>query len=264
MGSAYGFDENKNKVPMTPPQSLTINGDFQINKRGQASYSGAVYTVDMWKLHTELGQLVVNDGYVTLTGSALKQYIPIDTFETKSYTQVVKLKDETAKVFHYDNFNGIYKELTVDGLKCSLEYSTTNKVLCFYIWQKDSAINIEYADLFDSDIVYKHQKEDYATALMRCKNNIRDCNLIGYQRFDYGTDALFACLFEQEFEKPPVLSNITATFYKKGSTAESVTIDIPSATLILNDLFQFRMNKSELPTGTNCVFVRCIASIEPL
>lgn len=220
--------------------NLLINNDFQINQRRNSSYSGAVYTVDMWKLHTEVGKLVVNDGYVTLTGSSLIQYIPKNIFETKSYTQVVKLKDENAKVFHYDNFDGTYKELTVDGLKCALEYSTRNKALVFYIWNKDTDINIEYADLFEGSIAYKHIKQSYYDALWDCFKylqvlgtlniplskiwgEVRNSTLLGYvgiYRKMYGTPIInndFSNLYSDanesghDFNKADVLINCTVS-----------------------------------------------------
>lgn len=255
------------------PKQLLINNDFQVNQRGQSEYISNGYSLDMWyfrnynqsntKLEpTSNGIRVTNNGNNEI---AVYQYVYAETKQV--VTLVAKVNGQTYSISGLPTGTGETPTIVVEEGKIELNvryYDADKRYRVYAMVGVNQIADIEYIDLFEGDIVYKHVKEDKTTALVRCRDKVRDCNLIGYQRFDYGTEALFACLFDQEFEKPPVLANIKASFYKKGSTAESMTIEIPSATLNLNDIFQFKMNKSELPTGTNCVFVRCIASVEPL
>lgn len=58
-------------------RNILVNGDFQVNQRGQSRYTGFGYTVDMWKIESQEGtsidvqgdgvQAVLSTGYGSLT-----------------------------------------------------------------------------------------------------------------------------------------------------------------------------------------------------
>ena len=268
------------------PQSLTINSDFQINQRGKAEYNESKdgsYTLDMWKTRqgnysNAIKIVPKKGGGITVTlpsagiSAGINQFLPYeDTDLGKKFTAVVSI-DKVPYPFTFELSTSANKTNIKKGVEFSCSYNNDLKCIEYRLYFTNNSehniqnipFDVDYCDLFPGEIAYEHQKEDYATALMRCREKIRKCNLIGYLRFDYGTEGVFVCVFEKAFDKTPVILNITVTYYPKGGTTQSKTIEIPSATLILNDLFQFKMNKSDFPTGVNCILVRCIASIEPL
>lgn len=160
--------------------NLLINGDFQVNQRGATSYSNGVYTVDRWKLH-DGGSLTVNDGYVTFSGTALRQAIEMSNFVEQSYTLSVKYKDVGIKSFVFENYDGSYKEIKVDGFKCALQYSTNSNSLLVYLWNGDSDINVEYVKLEQGSVATPFIPRLYAEELALCQRYytqiIKDCSL---------------------------------------------------------------------------------------
>lgn len=48
MEGAYGFDGNKNKVPMTPNENILINGGFQIWEYGEETTGSGTYCANRW------------------------------------------------------------------------------------------------------------------------------------------------------------------------------------------------------------------------
>ena len=78
--------------------ALNINPDFRVNQRGQSSYSGVGYTVDMWTFTSEHGTLLVNDNYVTISSSNTDNWLCSCIEDGNKYlgetlTLSVKLKD---------------------------------------------------------------------------------------------------------------------------------------------------------------------------
>lgn len=150
---------------------MLVNGDFNVNQRGQSSYTGEGYGLDMWKIRTS-GTMTINSGYVLFVGNSFAQFIPVSNFETSDYTVVIKLLNEDARVYHFNSFTGDYVEITLPNdtkVKCSLQY-VNSKYIMLTVWTlTGSAVNIEYIDMFKGAIAFDHRREDYATALMRCE-----------------------------------------------------------------------------------------------
>lgn len=167
-------------------QNMLINGDFQCNQRGDKTYdvvSPAAYTVDMWRAY-QVKVNVLNEG-VELTGKSattqgfFTQFIQLDKLTTTNYTI----------------------SAMVDGKICTFTFASTEKAeknfgkfkisaLTTSTWDSDlndynnklkinicpigtSTFTLTYVDVFEGDIAYPHIKEDYATALMRCKRYIQ-------------------------------------------------------------------------------------------
>lgn len=256
------------QAPLTAPQNLLINGDFKINQRGQTTYyangTSWLYTVDMWRINNH-SKLYVNEGYV--------RFHKVDSDQQALLNQVVKTKGKSITVIKVKEINGtatvrfgdstVTKTITQSGI-FTIENDTPISSVAIDLVTNGHYIDIEYIDLWEGDIAYPHVKEDKDIALMRCREKVKDCTLIGYLRFNYSNNALFACIFDEKFDEVPVVSNIKALYYKKGTSAELEQVDISSTTFVLKDMFQFNFDRRNLPDGINCIMVRCIASIEPL
>ena len=117
-------DFNGNMVSVNKP-NLLLNSDFRdpINPRGQTTYTGGK-TIACWKLATDNDTLTINDGYITVTGSGLRQYLDIEISDT--FILSVKFKEESDMVhFIFENFDGTYVEKTISNHKCGIEFSTS-------------------------------------------------------------------------------------------------------------------------------------------
>lgn len=189
MGMPYGFDENKNKIPMTPPQNDIVNGDFQINRRGRTSYDfnkNGEYGIDCWQ-HRQgdyYGAIVIEPleggGIKTTlnakTGAGFRQYVKKDSsvvgkkrtvlinVDNKEYSGTVTLSKSVQSAIENDIF------------KLEVWYEDTTQSIVYSLWYARDVIkypesethNVYYACMWEGSTKYKHQKEDYTTALMRC------------------------------------------------------------------------------------------------
>ena len=163
---------------LTPPTNLLINGDFQINQRGQESYevnNNNIYTFDVWRIiasntTTKVSRLDNGVKFENLgTGdSVFSQRMTIE--EVANYTLVIKCSNIVGNVFveiYYVGANYESHQLT-NGINIINITDKNIRDISPTIKQQGS-VDIEYIDLFEGDIVYPHQKEDYAIALMRCQ-----------------------------------------------------------------------------------------------
>lgn len=174
-------------------QNLLINGDFQCNQRDLTSYDATgtvLYSVDMWRAH-QVKVDVLNEG-VKVTGVSatvqgyFTQFIQLGKLETKTYTISAMVDGKictftvtpggTAKEKNFGTFK--ISALTTSAWDDSLpDYDYYNNKLKINICPVGTnAITIKYVDVFEGVVAYPHVKEDYATALMRCKQYIqRSC-----------------------------------------------------------------------------------------
>lgn len=178
-------DANNNPVvtaPMIPPMNLLINGDFQINQRGQNEYIETRYTniltLDCWIMHSTEGDgqckiEVLEKGirvtYTKIMG--LIQYIDAQCKEGDIYTAILNI-DGNIISKTYSIVNDVMQTQDIGYNKSTMNvlYDTKNKRIQFSIYLKDNSTHdIEYIDLFEGNIPYPHQKEDYSIALMRCQ-----------------------------------------------------------------------------------------------
>lgn len=236
--------------------NLLVNGDFQINPRGQSTYVFGQYSVAMWFCNGESVGWTENG----ITFHNIWQKLP--PFKNGKYMfSYRKHNTNEQKYIELSSNNATAK----DGyLQVTLQ---TDSNYTKVIIAKDGGgqtDRILFVRLDEGTVKYKHRKEDKSIALMRCRDKIRDCTLIGYLRYNYSSSSLFACIFDEKFDKEPTVTNIKVLYYPQGSSAELKQVDVPSASMVLKDMFQFSLNKSDFPEGINCVMVRCIVSIEPL
>lgn len=158
--------------------NLLVNGDFQINQRGQSEYTGfktGSYNLDMWKnwfgSSTTKSVEQVENG-IDIYGDktiALEQFVDykngIDkmfsigcSFDNKRYEFTFTLTDTSQPLVIKENVN------------LSVKYEVEKKCIGVALWCNDGVKHtVNYIDLFEGAIAYPHTKEDYTVALMRCK-----------------------------------------------------------------------------------------------
>lgn len=181
------------KGPMTPPQNLLINGDFQINQRGQASYNfnkNGVYGLDCWQ-HRQgayYGAIIVEPltggGIKTTlnaqTGAGIRQYIKKDSSVIgEKCTTLIKVDDVeyTGTVTLSESVQSIVEN---DIFKLEVWYDNSTQSIVYSLWYNrdtetypTSEIHyIHYAHMWPGSIAYPHVQEDYATALDRCLHQV--------------------------------------------------------------------------------------------
>lgn len=173
------------------PKQLLINNDFQVNQRGQSEYVSNGYSLDMWyfrnynqsntKLEpTSNGIRVTNNG---INEIAVYQYVYAETKQV--VTLVAKVNGQTYSISGLPTSTGETPTIVVEEGKIELNvryYNTSKRYRVYAMVGVNQIADIEYIDLFEGDIVYKHVKEDETTALMRSR-----------RWFQYLSKILFDC-----------------------------------------------------------------------
>lgn len=169
------------EAPMTAPQNLLINGDFQINQRGKSEYIETryinIYTLDCWIMaSTEgTGQCKIEklEEGIKVTYSkimGLMQYVKISCNEGDKFTCALKIDGNIiAKTYSIKNDVMQTQEIGFNKSTMNVIYDSENKKIQFSIYLKDNSTHvIEYVDMFSGSIAYLHQKEDKTLSLTRC------------------------------------------------------------------------------------------------
>lgn len=160
------------------PKQLLINNDFQVNQRGQSEYVSNGYSLDMWyfrnynQSNTKLvpasnGIRVTNNGNNEI---AVYQYVYAETKQV--VTLVAKVNGQTYSISGLPTSTGETPTIVVEEGKIELNvryYDTDKRYRVYAMVGVNQIADIEYIDLFEGDIVYKHVKEDETTALMRSR-----------------------------------------------------------------------------------------------
>lgn len=217
---------------VTPPFSnpnLLINGDFQINQKGQIEYSvtnSDLFTLDRWRIigANATAKLTKLDNGVRLqnadTGSVvLTQRIYIE--KVSNYTIVINAKNIVGNVVVeiYDMGSGYEIHNLKNGRNV---FKVTNQSL------KDitptivgiGSIEIEYIDVYEGDIAYQHIKEDPAIALLRCIPYYQVLNINTPIRYEYGNEAnKYEYLLEPTFKKMRTIPTVVKCIYNYYDTA---------------------------------------------
>lgn len=213
------------EAPMTAPRNLLINGDFQCWQRGTSfeKSDSWKYTADMWMAtcgveKSDNGVKLIFDG--TMVGSSkrtFQQFIP-DSKRLKSKKASIGIgidgKNYEIKGSFLENqqMNGVQQ--IIDDLEVALGWSVSKQMYVLIIRCGISKnVLINYVDLFEGEIAYKHQKEDEATALMRCQQYVLGFKKNGLTTIGYalvnGKNVIFTIPTPTTFaDKPIVSSNI--------------------------------------------------------
>lgn len=210
------------------PKQLLINNDFQINQRGQSEYVSNGYSLDMWyfrnynqsntKLEpTSNGIRVTNNGNGEI---AVYQYVYA---EKQIVTLVAKVNGEIYSISGLPTGTGETPTIVVEEGKIELNvryYDADKRYRVYAMVGVNQIADIEYIDLFEGDIVYKHVKEDETTALMRSRRWFQYLPKIifgGFAGYDYARNdkVVGSISFDSMVQEPAVSAKrvfIQATF----------------------------------------------------
>lgn len=179
------------KIESVYRPNILINGDFNVNQRGQSSYSGesakATYTLDMWYLSASayVSTTINSDGSVTFTNSHSSSELSLSQSigGKLSYpcVAVIKLQGEAPASV---KFTAAGRVAISDD--CAVQIIDDGNRHIFQIrCSAGKSITFEYAALYEGDVAYKHVREDYATALMRCERYLEVGQYVCYGHGDY-------------------------------------------------------------------------------
>lgn len=154
-----GLENVIKEAPMTAPQSLIINGDFQCWQRGDTlTIKNAEYGPDCWRSYA------LNATGITIekvdNGMKIKSLSGASTCNFYQYITDKNLNGKKA-MFAYSVNDKITSKLLTLNLssgkdnQCSINDLKVNDI-------------VNWAHLYLGEINYEHQKEDKTVALMRC------------------------------------------------------------------------------------------------
>lgn len=158
-------------------RSLLVNGNFQINQRGQSEYNAKAneYTLDMWA-SVGSGKIRINPNKKVggiYTNIAIMQFVN-KNLDNQNVTLSMKI-DGIVVTKTFKCTEGYSDIVVYQSDKFKLTVS--NNVLVdrnltkfeFYLINLQGEVLIEYIDLFEGDIAYPHVKKSYAEDLMECR-----------------------------------------------------------------------------------------------
>lgn len=248
-------------------RQLLVNPDFQINQRGQSSYTESLkYTVDMWRTYLAKVNVLSNGVRVTSTNSSQKGF----------FTQLIdRINGE-----HTISLKANNKVHSFSFTPSSQQQRFRGDVFNVFVWNQDgkqtteisievdigNSVEIEYINLFEGDIVYPRVKESYQDDLMECQLIVKPLDTVGVVTYEYGQTAnqyyyTFDVAFEEMIGKPTI-SNINAMYFSENGTPTYITP-------IVNGITKNNV-KFQTPRGarkniySNGIKISCLLSCEPL
>lgn len=208
-GQSTVTDANGNTIltgPLTAPMSLTLNGDFQSWQRGDvfdyrsSSINKNTYMPDMWYVSNGSKNFILSKtsigAHVEIFGeqSYFQMTQVISGFNVgDTITMIVSILNHGSKFSMQQRIgNNGANNITIDInegenlfiLTYQLQENDINSSGNFVIQPFFGYCGIEYAnctinyiDLFEGNITYKHQKEDKAIASLRCLGECEYVNI---------------------------------------------------------------------------------------
>lgn len=198
--------------------NLFTNGDFQVNQRGQSSYtftgSGVQYFLDMWAVMNSTDTVTVNEDGGFTSQSGCNPYQIVNLEDGKQYM----LSANIGGVIYYLPFTA---GTPVSNDRFSVQsYASGGYQITLTVKAGETAL---WAYLTKGNILFKHVKENYSCSLMKC------------QRFVYVINAGSADL--------PI-----AYGYGESQTGVNAVIDLPkmeSTPTIVYTASDFRLWQSQ-------------------
>lgn len=204
---------------MTPPINKLVNGDFQINQRGQTNYSSnsstRSYGLDYWCSQIENGQTLTvypaGENGVRLVGNSVSgQYFQeiehIENGENHIVSTVIEIRSGTGKIslVVFDGVSFKTKKLVNGYNEFDLGNSNIHRVGLIFNGTFDIFCN--FIRLDEGNIAYQHQKEDKAIALIRCEGKTQLYKMIScprhYSKFYTGFP------FRRKMDSVPTIANL--------------------------------------------------------
>ena len=145
--------------------NLLINGDFQCNQRGQSEYSFGKYGIDMWYVNSDK-YFWTQDGLVFAN---IWQKVPL----LKGTNYVLTYQIDKQNVQKHIIIKALNTEYTDGYLKVKLETDGTYTKVRLAKNNPSNFDRINFVQLTEGDVAYPHVKEDYDTALRRCKKYLQ-------------------------------------------------------------------------------------------
>lgn len=257
-GTEESLSTGYEKVDMIPPRQLLINNDFQINQRNKSSYTGNQYSVDMWRIASNVinsCQLDVKSYGIDIYNSNegrtyLTQYIQTNNnWIGKYFTISISINHIVYTYTQILETTTKYIEIENTGLNVSCTYDDTNKrisVTCY----TDSLIpiHINYIDLFEGNVAYPHIKEDYAIALLKCREYLVVISDIQRELYKIFGDSRASDLrLDYQLSIPMKLKpTFINTFYKiYDITTDNDISNFKTTLSVYNDSLVFNFKKSD-------------------
>ena len=275
------------------PKQLLINPDFQVNARGQLSYTDVGYGLDMWHLTAtksnaisqinKYGGVLINKA--TTNQNIVQQYIDkIGTSDVgKEYTLVVNIESdkEFQGMFGFglqrQNINvEVGNKLYIHTFTLNDNDINDNGCVDILVLNADSnvtnapQIKIWYANLWDGDIAYPHVKKSYQDDLWDCMSYVQVYNLLSIRCIltNHNTGSFYFrhSLLKKLNGEATVVTN-TSFNVVESLTGEAV--DIPKENVLFNiiDNSILRANFTSLANAGKDIMLdnlHVIVSCEPL
>lgn len=158
--------------------NLLIDGDFQINQDGKNKYvvtdGNWSYTLTMWYFRGVSNSKVVlnNDGTITINNPSNENGVyfvqKLENFDENDYCGSIKVVSVKGVVNFYIEDTTLNSGQQVQLVKGINKFRCNGKPKQFvFQLNAGASITIEYATLYEGNIVHKHMKEDYNIALLK-------------------------------------------------------------------------------------------------
>lgn len=202
-----------NPKGVTAP-NLLINGDFQVNQRGQSIYSltdgNWEYTLDTWHFRgVSNSKVALNDGAVTISNTSNENGVyflqRLENFNESNYCGNIKVTSVDGIVNFYIDGTTLVGEQQIQLINGTNVFQC-NGLPTQVVFQLNAgaSITINYVDLFEGKIVYKHQKESYSVALNRCLPYIEVKNVDTIGMYNDSTSAIYYIDYYRKKEIPTI------------------------------------------------------------
>lgn len=220
--AVLALDSNKlgGKAPEYYLQSVNLldNSNFQINQRGQASYTGSgIYTVDRWKIAIRNGTLNVLDNGISFTNndtsgpSYIEQRVAIERFKIgATYTMAACINDNIlCGTFVYNGETS--GSTTADSAKLRIYFY--EQFICFRfsfpVATTDSIVN--WVALYEGEYTTKtlppYVPKGYVTELAECRRYYRKFSGLTLSPYNINSSIRYYRLMLD----PPMRTNVNPT-----------------------------------------------------
>lgn len=271
------FTELTNKTDQLSNPNLLINGDFQVNQRGQSRYEISnvwTYTFDMWRGHGWMSIEKTENGIKIQNNSDVKspQWFnqKLEKSKNGTFTLSVKVISKSGKaIAKFESTNTLIGQIELSVGDNVLTVNAED-LLSITIEVGGSTtygdyIELEYIDLFEGSVAWKHLKEDYATALMRCEDYVQKIEEIKLVEFSSGANSQSFFKLIKKMKSEPSFIKTSVRLYEISTAAETT---INSYSILkesgYDNLYNCAINHSSASTKNLRTKITCIATCEPM